>query len=123
MALRRKPVARTTSERSTRSEFRDTGWETVKQLASRDIDRLSWMLYLERATAIEDTGDVIVVEVASAESASLVARRFSSQIRNAFALVNRPRTVLRLRANLAGRQDEPDYYFRDIVPGATSTAA
>ena len=48
---------------------------------------------------------------------------YVTRFEEAFALVNRPRTVLRLRANLAGRQDEPDYYFRDIVPAATSTAA
>ena len=101
-----------------KSAFRDTSWETVKQLVSREVDRLDYYLHLEKTKAIEDTDSLIVVEVSTAQDASVLARRYSSQLRDALALVERPRVVLRLRANIAPRHEEPDYYFRDILPTA-----
>jgi hypothetical protein len=77
---------------------------------------------LDRTTAVKDTGDLILVDVFSPEGAARIARRYASQIRDALAFVNRPRTVVRLRANLATRYEEADYYLRDIPPGTMSTS-
>ena len=63
--------------------FRDTSWETVKQLVSRDMDRLDYYIHLQNAKAIEDTESLIVVEVSGARDASVLARRYSPALRAA----------------------------------------
>jgi hypothetical protein len=73
---------------------------------------------------VEDSGRVIVVGVRTAELASRIARTDAVHIRRALSLVGRPKTVVRLRVNLAGPHEAPDFYVRDVgAPESTSPGA
>ena len=92
------------------------GGTRIKQLLSVEMDRLDYLMYIHRASVVDDQDSVIVVDVGKATAASYIARRFAAPLRRVLALVNRPETVLRLRGNLAEYEEEPDFYYRDVPP-------
>jgi len=54
--------------------FVDTSWETIKQVLAREMDGLTYLIDIDPTTVVEDSGQVIVVGVRTAELASRIAR-------------------------------------------------
>lgn len=111
---RRAPGAAGHGRSAARLKLSDTGWDTIKQLLSREIDGLRFLMDIEETTVAEDTGPVILVEVRDAPRASRIAREHAGAIQRVLTLVGRPTTTVRLRVNLARPYETPDFYIRDV---------
>lgn len=110
----RKAVTHLTPRPARRLKFRDSSWDTIKDLLSLEMDGYPYSMNFLGAKAVEDTGDLLVVEVETPRRVSIIARRHAQDIYAVLALVNRPKTRVRLRTNLADSHEAPDYYYRDL---------
>ena len=80
-----------------------------------EIEGFEYSICFRHTTAIEDTPDSLVLDVDSPQTLSRVSRHHATLIYDTLSQVGRPKTVVRLRANLAMRSEEPDYLYRALL--------